>query len=393
MPNIQLSAEDEQIRDEMLRHIDTAVERQIQTVLQKSSRPPGFSQHTALSVPGVTLSRQLLDDSGYQHFCKSVLTRGSSYAAELRMPPSRKATAPVSGISPTEYLPQRLWGPAQFPLRLREIMPVLPVTSGTIEYTVETSFTPSAAVVPETTLKPSMPITFTEATAKCATIASIVKVSRQSLMDVALMNTWLNVRLGYSVNLKEEDTIINGDSANGISGLMQLATPFAYAPATGDTGMDVIAHAAGALMAKGYAVDGLILSASDYTAMRLLKTTIGSYVFMGTASTGPDDESVLESPMRLWEIPTVISPSMPAGQFLIGAFVQSTILFSRETLVVEIAFQNEDDFVRNLVCMRGELRSGLAVPVPAGVLSGTLPAGSLAAQASAPAHQHQPLKK
>jgi HK97 family phage major capsid protein len=203
----------------------------------------------------------------------------------------------------------------------------------------------------------------------------------------------LNVRLGYSVNLKEEDTLINGDSANGIQGLMQLASPFSYTPATGDTGMDVIAQAAGALMAKGYAVDGLILSASDYTAMRLLKTTIGSYVFMGTASTGPDDESVLESPMKIWEIPTVISPSMPAGQFLIGAFVQSTILFSREFLTVEVAFQNEDDFIRNLICFRAELRSGLAVPVPAGVLSGTLPAGSLAAQAS-PAHTHsQPAKR
>jgi hypothetical protein len=59
-------------------------------------------------------------------------------------------------------------------------------------------------VVPETQPKPAMGITFTEATAKCATIASIVKESKQSLENVALMNTWLNVRLGYSVNLKEE---------------------------------------------------------------------------------------------------------------------------------------------------------------------------------------------
>jgi hypothetical protein len=60
-------------------------------------------------------------------------------------------------------------------------------------------------------------------------------------------------------------------------------------------------------------------------------------------------------------------------------------------LNVQIAYQNEDDFVRNLVCMRGELRSGLAVPVPAGVLVGNLPAGSLTAQT---AHAHSaPLKK
>ena len=76
----------------------------------------------------------------------------------------------------------------------------------------------------------------------------------------------------------------------------------------------------------------------------------------------------------MWQIPMVVSPSMPPGSFLVGAFRQSTILFQRETAMVQIAFQNEDDFVRNLVCLRGELRSGLAVPVPAGLLKGTLPA-------------------
>jgi HK97 family phage major capsid protein len=200
-------------------------------------------------------------------------------------------------------------------------------------------------------------------------------------MDVGLMGTWLNIRLGYSVNLKEEDTLINGDSANSIQGLMQLATA-APAPVAGDQGTDTIARSIGALMGLGYAPDGVILNTADYTAMRLLKTTIGSYIFMGEGGMGPDDETVWEKTPLVWQVPMVVSPSMPVGQYIVGAFAQSTILFSRETLVIEIAFQNEDDFVRNLVCLRGELRSGLAVPVPAGVLKGTLPAGSLMAQAA-----------
>jgi HK97 family phage major capsid protein len=110
--------------------------------------------------------------------------------------------------------------------------------------------------------------------------------------------------------------------------------------------------------------------------MRLLKSTTGSYIFMGTASTGPDDESRLENPMRVWEVPTVISPSMPAGSFLVGSFQFATVLFVREAMSVQIAFQNEGDFIRNLVTLRGELRSGLAVPLPAGLLKGTLPAGT-----------------
>jgi hypothetical protein len=367
--------------EDLLRPRDRAfadLKKNVQSLMQRNSRPPGASLETAALNAAPTLSGQLLGDERFQAFAKSVLIRSSSFGTELRLPPSRKAAAPVSGISPTEYLPQRIWGPAQFPLRLREIMPVLPVTSGTIEYTRETSFVPSATVVAETMLKPSMTISFQEATAKCATIASIVKVSKQSLADTGLMSNWLNIRLGYSVNLQEENVIINGDATNSISGLMQLATAFAYTPATGDTGMDVLAHAIGQLMGQGYAVDGIVLNSADYTAMRLLKTTIGSYIFMGTAGTGPDDESVWENAAKIWEVPMVISPSMPQGSFIVGAFAQSTILFSREVLTIEIAFQNEDDFVKNLVCLRGELRSGLAIPVPQGILHGTLPAGSLA---------------
>jgi len=375
-------------RDDMRAETRAEVEplkKQLLLIQQRTSRPPGsiVDPTTLDAVP--TLSHQLLCDSSYQAFCKSVLTRGSSFGTELRLSMNRKAGTPVSGISPTEYLPQRIWGQAQFPLRLREIMPVMPVSSGSIEYTMESSYTPSAAVVPETTLKPAMAITFAEATAKCATIASFVKVSKQSLADVALMNQWLNVRLGYSVNLKEEDIIINGDSANSIQGLLALATAASYTPVTGDTGMDVIAHAIGQLQGKGYAVDGVIVNAADYTLMRLLKTTIGSYIFMGDGGKGPDDENIWEGTPLMWQVPMVISPSMPVGQFVVGAFAQSTMLFSREVLTVEIAFQNEDDFLRNLVCLRGELRSGVAVPVPSGVLKGTLPAGSLAAANHAPA--------
>jgi HK97 family phage major capsid protein len=146
--------------------------------------------------------------------------------------------------------------------------------------------------------------------------------------------------------------------------------------------MDVIAHAIGQLMGAGYPVDGVVLNAADYTAMRLLKSTTGQYLFMGTMATGPDDESLAEAPPLTWQIPTVISPSMPVGQFLVGSFQLATVLFARETLNVQIAFQNEDDFIRNLVTMRGELRSGLAIPLPAGLLKGSLPAGSLAAQAA-----------
>lgn len=109
---------------------------------------------TALGAPTLTLSRQLADDAGFQNWLKAAKTPTSAYAVELRLPPLQRKAGPISGISPVEHVPL-IYVPPPFPLRLVTLLPQLMVGSGTIEYLMETSFTPGAAVVPETTLKPT----------------------------------------------------------------------------------------------------------------------------------------------------------------------------------------------------------------------------------------------
>jgi HK97 family phage major capsid protein len=109
-----------------------------------------------------------------------------------------------------------------------------------------------------------------------------------------MLTTWLDGRFTYSVGLKEESVILNGDATAtpAIQGLMNVAPAFSYTPTGTDQGMDVIARAAGQLMGAGYPVDGVVLNSVDYVNMRLRKSTTGNYIFMGTASTGPDDETL-----------------------------------------------------------------------------------------------------
>jgi hypothetical protein len=250
-------------------HLTAEVAEALKGLMERSSRAPGSSlEHTAFDGPRISLSRQLADDAGFQGWLKSQKTAHSGFATELRMPPSRKAATPISGLSPTEHVPL-IYGAPAFPLRLKSLMPQIPVTSGTVEYTQETAFTPSAAVVAEAALKPAMAATFAEALAKCATIAQYVKTTVQSLADTPMLSSWLDGRLSYAVSLKEEGVILNGDAtaSPAIQGLMNLAPTFSYTPATGDTGMDVIAHAIGTLMGAGYPVDGVVLNAANDTAM------------------------------------------------------------------------------------------------------------------------------
>jgi hypothetical protein len=77
---------------------------------------------------------------------------------------------------------------------------------------------------------------------------------------------------------------------------------------------------------------------------------------------------------HLWKLQHILSPAMPANTILAGAFRRSTILFERQMLTVEIAFENEDDFVKNLCTLRGEERVALAIPIPAGLAKSSLTA-------------------
>jgi hypothetical protein len=79
----------------------------------------------------------------------------------------------------------------------------------------------------------------------------------------------------------------------------------------------------------------------------------------------------------MWSIPVIRSAAMPSGQFLVAALAESTMLFQREALTVEIAFQNEADFVNNLCALRAEERIALSVLLPTGLVTGPLPAGSM----------------
>jgi HK97 family phage major capsid protein len=251
----------------------------------------------------------------------------------------------------------------------------------------ETAFTPAAQIVPEASLKPSMSSVFQVVSQKVSTVASICKLSLQSFNDMPTLQQWLDMRLRADCMLKEENVFVAGDAANNVDGLLDLAPPFVYTPAATDTAADAIAKALGQLMTAGYRPDVIVMNGSDYTATQLLKTTVGSYVLLPTV-TPPDDKGVWEGQPSLWGLPVVISPSMAAGTFLVGAAAAGAALFDRELLNVQLAFQNEGDFVNNLVCLRAEMRSALAVTVPQAFLQGTLPAGTTAT--AAPVHTSHP---
>ena len=66
----------------------------------------------------------------------------------------------------------------------------------------------------------------------------------------------------------------------------------------------------------------------------------------------------------IWGLRTVVTPAIAAGTVLVGAFRQGGSVIRRNGLSVEIANQNEDDFVNNRIAIRIEERLALAVRYP-----------------------------
>jgi HK97 family phage major capsid protein len=377
MPAIELP--DDQLLAEMRLAFDERVEplrKQVQALQQRSSRPPGAGlEHAALptwqsrAALSVAAGDALSANEAFAQFVRSPKTSQSNLALNLRI---EQKAAPITGgptvIPPTPVALPRL-GPPLPSLRVGDLLPRVMIDAGpAISYTREASLTFGADIVPEAALKPQTGMTYTNVTRDFVTIATTAKASIQAVADLPALTPWLEQRLNYDVRLREEKYLLSDPAA----GMLPQATPLdpAYDPGTGATGLDTIAAAISNLESLGYEPDGIVLNGADIAKMRLLKTSFGSYLWAS-----PDSEIGTTS---MWSVPVVRSVNMPAGTYLVGSFALSTILFMRQVLVLQIAFQNEDDFIRNLMAFRCEERAALAVLLPQGLITGNLPAGSMA---------------
>jgi hypothetical protein len=357
--------------DQKYTGLRTEFQTELRALKQRMSRPPGSGggpeRLEAASLP------LLASDQNFKTWLSAPRGKSSTFTTGMPFTMERRAQ-PIVGAGGTFPYPI-ISGPQQPALRLVELLPQLPAEfGGAIEYARETGFTPSAAVVAEGALKPASDLTFAQTLAHVQTIATHTRVSVQSLRDVPSLQAWIDARLGYAVQLAAEGVFLNAAAPDG---LIASASPLdpAYAPAAGGTQLDIIGAAISQLESSGYTVDGLVLNGVDVAKARLLKTTMGEFVWA-------DPDSPIGT-SQMWSVPVIKSPAIAPGTWLVGAFAQTCILFSRQQLTIEISFEDQDNFVKNLATIRAEERAALAIAVPHGLITGTF-SGTAAASAQTP---------
>ena len=268
-----------------------------------------------------------------------------------------KATFTTSGSTFTQYDRQPglvLLG--QQRLTVADLLAQGQTTMNTIRYPQEDTFTNAATTVSEGGTKPEATWDTSEADAPVRKIAVVSKVSDEMFQDFPLIRDYINERMPFMVRQTEEAQLIGGDGiAPNILGILNVTT--IQTQATGaDTNPDAIYKAIVKVRTVGFfEPDAVVIHPNNWTPIRLLKTTTGEYVWGAPSEAGPE---------RIWGLYVDVTTGITANTGLVGAFKLGGQVFYREGVRIEATNSNSDDFVKNLISIRCELREALAVYRP-----------------------------
>lgn len=238
------------------------------------------------------------------------------------------------------------------PLMLLDLLPSLPITTGSFKYNRLTSaFSYTADVQSEQgATKATQELPTEEVSATVATIAAISSISEQCLADAPVLQRQIGSLLSYGAMRKLEMQIVAGSGVGeNIEGLTVGGQ--AFASSSDLSAVDRVSECAASMQNAGWNPSAVIVNALDWHDARTSKAS-GS----GEYLSGSFDTPALAS---MWGLPVVTTPAVERGTAVVIDTAQLLVL-DRQQPAVAIGRDN-DDFSRNLLRVRGELRAGLAI--------------------------------
>lgn len=315
-----------------------------------------------------SLGQQFVESDAFQAY-KS----GSANKARLEMKNTiigegGSPQEPNNDIVPLQTMPGIVGG-AFRQLRILDVLNTGAATGNTVHYTRELSWTNNAAETREAAQKPESALTFEGVDVPVRTIAHFLKVSKQVLDDAPALQSYIDRRLRYGVEIRAEQQVVNGNGTSpNLSGILDTGNFTSLTAASGDTDFDFANKAKYKVIESDYMADYYLINPADWGRMERLKTTDGEYIG-STSAIGYLQNGLVPT---LWGLPVIASNSVPEGT-LIAAARDASMFWQRQGVTVEIFDQNEDDVEHNLLTIRGEMRGAFTVFRPAAIVAGTLP--------------------
>ena len=205
----------------------------------------------------------------------------------------------------------------------------------------------------------------TPTTVSLEKVAAYIKESDEYIDDYGYLASAINGRLLYELNLKRQAKVIA--DLLGTSGIQTIGGTTAVTR-TAVAIADEIANAiADTMTYSGRPANAIVMTPDLWKLLRIGKNADKDYYGGGYFAALHGN--------NIWNLPIVLSNQLTANHIVVGAFDTCASLVTKaEGVTVEAVNTNEDDFVRNLMTIRAEVREKLAVRMPAGFVDITVAA-------------------
>lgn len=197
-------------------------------------------------------------------------------------------------------------------------------------------------------------------------VAAYIKESDEYISDYGYLASAINGRLLYELNMvRQAKVIANLLATSGIQTIGDDTAVTRSAVAIADEIANAIADT---MTYSGRSANAIVMTPTLWKLLRIGKDNENRY-YGGGYFAALHGENV-------WNLPIVLSNQLTANHIVVGAFdTCATLVTKAEGVTVEATNTDQDDFIKNLMTVRAEVREKLAVRRPAGFVDITVAAG------------------
>ena len=310
-----------------------------------------------------------------EHFVNLVKREGHGKSFHIVAAPFTRAASDVQASPNTTNVPQATQAITTYDTSViegvRESMGVLNLlgrevitgntlvffTEGAMEGTIANSIAEGAA---------KSRIHFADPTPTTVTlekVAAYIKESDEYIDDYGYLASAINGRLLYELNLvRQAKVIANLLATSGIQTIGSTTAVTRTAVAIADEIANAIADT---MTYSGRTANAIVMTPDIWKLLRIGKDGEDRYYGGGYFAALHGE--------NIWNLPIVLSNQLTANHIVVGAFDTCASLVTKaEGVTVEATNTDQDDFIKNLMTVRAEVREKLAVRRPAGFVDITV---------------------
>ena len=239
-------------------------------------------------------------------------------------------------------------------VRIRDLMAQGTTSAYAVTFAYESAIDDNTDITAEAQEFMQSDVDLAITTASVRKITNYIIASEELMDDLPGFTSYISARLPSKLKVKEDQQLLAGSGAGiNISGIITNAT--AYSDNLADstiTRVDVLVDALRQVKDDEYQPTAILLHPADAVKLKLSKTSTGDYTMPWIYQAGQ---------ITLDGVPVYETTAMTAGTFLVGDFRRGAQVFDRKEMSLEIAYQNEDNFIKGMVTIRCSERLALAV--------------------------------